>query len=218
VSDESCGSKATAEASDEQGDLAPPDVVDDSATADNETTDNESVGDDGAPDGAGLPRRRIDWARVVAFGLLPAITMAATVVAAVFSWQDGSARADAEAADKAVAAARDSTVTMLSYRPDTVDAQLGAVRDRLTGAFRDSYTSLVDSVVIPGAKQKQIWAVATVPGVASVSATADHAVVLVFVDQTVIIGNGAPSSTSSAVRVSLNRTGERWLTSGFDPI
>jgi Mce-associated membrane protein len=155
---------------------------------------------------------------VVAFGLLPAITMAATVVAAVFCWQYGSARAGAAAADKAVAAARDSTVAMLSYRPDAVDAQLGAARDRLTGAFRDSYTSVVDSVVIPGAKQKQVSAVATVPGVASVSATADHVVVLVFVDQTVIVGNGAPSSTSSAVRVTLNRTGERWLISGFDPI
>jgi len=107
---------------------------------------------------------------------------------------------------------------MLSYRPDAVDAQLGAARDRLTGAFRDSYTSVVDSVVIPGAKQKQVSAVATVPGVASVSATADHVVVLVFVDQTVIVGNGAPSSTSSAVGVTLNRTGERWLISGFHPI
>ena len=48
--------------------------------------------------------------------------------------------------------------------------ELHAARDLLTGDFRDSYTSLTNDVVIPGAKQKQISAVATVPAAASVSA------------------------------------------------
>ena len=68
-------------------------------------------------------------------------------------------------------AAKDSTIAMLSYKPDTVEQQLGAARDLLTGDFRDSYTSLTHDVVIPGAKEKQISAVATVPAAASVSAT-----------------------------------------------
>ncbi len=85
-------------------------------------------------------------------------------------------------------AAKDSTIALLSYKPDTVEQQLGGARDLLTGDFRDSYTSLTNDVVIPGAKQKQISAVATVPAVASVSANPSHAVVLVFVNQTVIVG------------------------------
>ena len=45
-------------------------------------------------------------------------------------------------------------------------------------------------MVIPGAKEKQISAVATVPAAASVSAEPNHAVVLVFVNQTVVVGTG----------------------------
>ena len=115
-------------------------------------------------------------------------------------------------------AAKDSTIALLSYKPDTVEQQLGAARDLLTGDFRDSYTSLTNDVVIPGAKQKQISAVATVPAVASVSADPGHAVVLVFVNQTVVVGQDAPTDTASSVRVTLDKVGDRWLISEFDPV
>ncbi len=119
---------------------------------------------------------------------------------------------------ESVQAAKDSTIALLSYKPDTVEQQLGAARDLLTGDFRDSYTSLTNDVVIPGAKQKQISAVATVPAVASVSANPNHAVVLVFVNQTVIVGQDAPTDTASSVRVTLDKVGDRWLISKFDPV
>jgi Mce-associated membrane protein len=60
--------------------------------------------------------------------------------------------------------------------------------------------------------------VATVPAAASVSATPNHAVALVFVNQTVTVGNDAPAGTSSTVRVTLEKSGDRWLISAFDPI
>jgi Mce-associated membrane protein len=88
----------------------------------------------------------------------------------------------------------------------------------MTGAFRDSYASLTHDVVVPGAKQRQISAVATVPAAASVSATANHAVVLVFVDQTTIIGNDPPSDSTSSVKVTLEKVHDRWLISEFDPV
>jgi Mce-associated membrane protein len=72
--------------------------------------------------------------------------------------------------------------------------------------------------VIPGAKQKQISAVATVPAMASVSADPRHAVVLVFVNQTVVVGQDAPTDTASSVRVTLDKVGDRWLISKFDPV
>src|SRR5262245_669996 len=107
---------------------------------------------------------------------------------------------------------------MLSYRPDTVQTDLDAAKNRLTGSFRDSYASLADDVVAPAAIQKLIAAAATVPAASSVSATRNHAVVLVFVNQTMTIGNGAPTNTRSRVRVTLDNVGEHWLISGFDPI
>lgn len=163
-------------------------------------------------------RRRSTCQRIIVLGLLPAIALLLAAAAGVLRWQDGTARINAQSASQSVAIARDSTIAMLSYRPDTVDQQLSAARALLTGAFRDSYTSLTNDVVIPGAKQKQISAVATVPAAAPVSATADRAVVLVFVDQTIVVGNGAPTPTSSAVRVTLNKVDGRWLVSAFDPI
>ena len=81
-----------------------------------------------------------------------------------------------------------------------------------------SIEQLVGDVVAPGAKQQHITAVAKVPAAASVSATEDHAVVLVFVDQTTTIGNDAPTQTTSSVRVTLDRVRGRWLISQFDPV
>jgi Mce-associated membrane protein len=173
------------------------------------------------PESHGLKARRglgIAWGRVVAFGLLPAVAMLLAAAAGFLKWQDSSLRDSESARIESVQAATDSTIRILSYRPDTVDRDLGAARDRLTGTFLDAYTSLTNDVVIPGAKQKQISAVATVPAAASVSATQNHAVVLVFVNQTVNVGNDVPSGTASSVKVTLDKQGDRWLISGFDPV
>ena len=70
----------------------------------------------------------------------------------------------------------------------------------------------------PGAKQKHISTMATVPSAASVSATENHAVVLVFINQTTTIGNDTPTGSTSSVRVTLDKVHERWLISQFDPV
>ena len=164
------------------------------------------------------PKRHIQWARVFAFGVLPAVALLLALGAGYLKWMDNSVRDSEIARDESTQAAKDSTIALLSYKPDTVEQQLGAARDLMTGDFRDSYTSLTNDVVIPGAKQKQISAVATVPAVASVSANPSHAVVLVFVNQTVIVGQTAPTDTASSVRVTLDKVGNRWLISKFDPV
>jgi Mce-associated membrane protein len=106
----------------------------------------------------------------------------------------------------------------LSYKPETVEHDLTAARDRTTGGFRDSYTQLTNDVVIPGSKQQQIGAAANITAASSVSADANHAVALVFINQTVTIGKGKPSDSTSSVRVTLEKVGDRWLVSGFDPV
>jgi Mce-associated membrane protein len=151
------------------------------------------------------PRRHRKRRHLAAYVVLPLLVMCMAVGAGYLKYQAGSVREAQTAANSSVQAATDGTIALLSYRPDTVQTTLTAARDRLTGTFRDSYTSLTDEVVIPGAKEKKI------------SATENHAVVLVFVDQSVIVGNDAPSATASAVQVTLDKTGDRWLISGFDP-
>jgi Mce-associated membrane protein len=162
--------------------------------------------------------RRITWSRVLAFGVLPLLAVVIAAGAGFLKWQDAWVRGSKVAGIESVAAAKDSTVALLSYQPDTVDKDLRAARDRLTGNFKDSYTQLIQDVVIPGAKKQHISAVAVVPAAASVSATPNHAVALLFVDQSVAVGNDAPTGTSSIVRVTMDKTGGRWLISAFDPI
>ena len=106
----------------------------------------------------------------------------------------------------------------MSYQADNAEKELNAARDYLTDSFQEDYTKLINEVVIPGAKERKISAVAQVPAAGSVSADPFHAVVLLFVDQKVTIGKDAPTNTASTVRVTLDKIRDRWLVSGFDPI
>lgn len=163
-------------------------------------------------------KRRIGWKRVLAYGVLPGLALILSGAVGYLKFQDWSARDCQLARIQSVQAATESTTAMLSYKPDSVDKDLTTARDRLNGTFRDSYTQLIHDVVIPGAKQKQILAKATVPAAASVSANEKHAVVLVFVNQTITVGNDPPTDTASSVRVTLDKIGGHWLISQFDPV
>jgi Mce-associated membrane protein len=208
--------EATAVPSDTETEQVEDTVTDAAETADEPTEVAEDEASESAePD---EPKRRIQWTRVFVFGVLPAVALLLAICAGYLKWTDNSVRDNGIARVESVQAAKDSTIALLSYKPDTVEQQLTAARDLLSGDFRDSYTSLTNDVVIPGAKQKQISAVATVPAIASVSADPRHAVVLVFVNQTVVVGQTAPTDTASSVRVTLDKVGDRWLISKFDPV
>ncbi|VEG52599.1 Mce associated membrane protein [Mycolicibacterium aurum] len=156
--------------------------------------------------------------RVAVFLVLPLLVFAVTGAAGWMKYLQLRDHALAAARTESVNAAKDTTVAMLSYNSASAADTLNAARDRLTGALRDSYTSLINDVVIPGAQQKHISAAANVAAAASVDASPQHAVVLVFVNQSITQGQDAPSGTASAVRVTLDKVGTQWLVSGFDPI
>jgi Mce-associated membrane protein len=187
-----------------------------------ETADEPTKTADEPPKSANAfkPRQPINWSKVVAFGVLPALALVLALAAGYLKWQDNSVRNSDTARIESVQAAKDTTVKMLSYKPDSVEKELNDARSLLTGDFRDQYTSLINDVVIPGAKEKQISAVATIPehGAASVTADPNHAVVLLFVNQTVVVGQDAPTDTASSVRVTLDKVGDSWLISKFDPV
>lgn len=157
-------------------------------------------------------------AKVFAFVVLPFVALLLVAGVAVLKFTDVRADGVDTAREQAVQTAKDSTVALLSYNPDTVEQQLSDARGLLTGEFKDSYTQLTTDVVIPGAKQQRISAVATVPRAASVSTETGKAVVLVFVNQTVVVGDSQPSATLSSVRVTLENVDGKWLISKFDPV
>jgi len=158
--------------------------------------------------------RGVNWSRVLVYGLLPALVLLLAVAAGLLKWKDSSVRNTDLARSQSVVAARDSAVALLTFRFDTVDRDVAA--ERLTGGFRDTYTQRTQEELIPNAKERRVSATASVPAAASESATQNHAVVLVFVNQTIRIGDAPPADAASSVRVTLDKVGERWLVSGFD--
>jgi Mce-associated membrane protein len=156
--------------------------------------------------------------RILAFGVLPGLALMLTAGAGYSKWEGDSIRDSAAPRVQSVQAATESTIAILSYQPDSAEKELNAARDRLAEPFRDQYTKLITDVVIPGAKEKKISAIATVPAAASISATPKSAEVLVFIDQSIVIGTDAPTSTASTVRVTLQKDRDRWLISQFDPV
>ena len=160
-------------------------VVDaDTEAADTEAADTEAAeeteSDSESTESTDAPKGERDWARVFAYGVLPAVALLLALAAGFARWEYNNSEYGAlppaaseqnpSPAVDSINAAKDSTIKMLSYKPETVGEQLNAARDLLTGEFRDSYTSLINDVVIPGATEKKISAVASVPAAASVSA------------------------------------------------
>jgi len=192
----------------------PTTVVPDENLRDDELDSGSTVSENAAHERAS----RSSLQRILAFGLLPGLALIIAIGAGYLKWQDNSAQLEAAASRQGVQAAVESTIALLSYKPDTVDTDLTAARDRLTGTFRDDYTKLINEVVIPGSKQKHISAVATVPAAGPVSASENQATVLVFVNQTVAVGNDPPTNTASSIRITLDKVHDRWLISQFDPV
>jgi Mce-associated membrane protein len=166
----------------------------------------------------GKVNRQTDWSRVLGYGVLPGLALLLALVAGFSKWQEQSFRSSQNAATESLAAAKESTVAILSYQADSAGQTLVAARDRLTAPYKDAYTKLTDEVVIPGATKDHVSVTATVPAGASVSATPRHAVVTLFVDQAAAIGKDAPTSTASSIRVTLEKISGRWLIAEFEPI
>ena len=193
-------------------------------SAEDQSPDTESTTEDETtPDDASGTRERrpIAWSRVLAYGVLPGLALVLALAAGYLEWSGGAAQDNQGSAAlraETVRIGSEDAVALLSYKPESVEKDLGAARERLTGDFNDAYTELTRQVVIPGAKEKHISAVAKASAAASVSATDNHAVVLVFLNQTVTIGEGVPTDTAPVVRVVLDKVNGRWLVSHFDPV
>lgn len=163
-------------------------------------------------------RRRPSWTRLLGYVVLPALALLLAAAAGWMKWQNDSHRQAQIAAMEAVPAATDAAVAMLSYQAESVEADLQAASDRLSGDFREEYTRLINDLVIPGAKEKSISSTATVPIAATVSADGKQAVVLAFVNQSTFIGTDPPTESASSVLITLDKDGDRWLVSAFEPI
>lgn len=166
---------------------------------------------------AGGTRRVAWWTTVIA------LIVAIVATLGVGLWQAADGRevelnGDTAARQEVLDTAKSTTTTMLSYTPENVETELRESLPLLTGEFRKSYEDLITDVVIPGAREKNITAVAQVPAAAVESLSSDRAAVLLFVNQTVTTGTDAPQDTASSVKVGLQKLNGKWLIDRFDPV
>ncbi|MCV7220297.1 hypothetical protein H7I95_05090 [Mycolicibacterium elephantis] len=151
--------------------------------------------------------------------LLPALAvLLAALGVGYLKWQHDTTVTPHTEVAQSVSAATEATTAMLSYRADHAAEDLSKASERMTGEFRDEFIKLINEVVIPGAKEKRISAVATVPAAAAVSASADRAEVLVYINQTTTVGDEPPTESTSSARVEMEKVGNRWLIADFEPI
>ncbi|MGA8327790.1 MAG: hypothetical protein WB777_00635 [Mycobacterium sp.] len=165
-------------------------------------------------------RRSVRAVPLVPVLLVLALLAAGGVTAWLYFFQYRPDQAiDAAAAQSAINAARDGTVALLSYKPDTLDQDFAAAKSHLTGDFLNYYDTFTKQIVSPAARDKAVRTAAQVVGAAATELQPKSAVVLVFVNQVTISKERPdPSAAASSVLVSLTKVQGTWLIDKFDPI
>ena len=161
-------------------------------------------------------RRLARWRSIVGTTLVVAAVGVAAGVYFILYRPDQ--RVDDAAAHRAIQAASDGAVAVLSYSYDHLNRDFNNAKSHLTGDFLAYYNRFTDNVVAPTAQQGQLTASAKVIRAAISDLHPDSAVVLVFVDQTTASTKKKdPEKTQSAVVVTLTKVNGSWLIAKFDP-
>ncbi|MGV9610595.1 h domain protein [Nocardia xishanensis] len=156
---------------------------------------------------------------LIAAGAAGAVALAAVIVLAINGFGYWSDRQEERARQDAVTAADRAVSAMFSYDYGSVDTELPKAADNLSADFREDYLKLISQAIAPGAKEKQLTVKATTQASGVVSADRDHAVVLLYLNQ-VTTSKESPqgTTTGSRVRVTLDKTDDRWLVDSVTPI
>jgi Mce-associated membrane protein len=125
---------------------------------------------------------------------------------------------DEATAQRAIQAASDGAVTLLSYSYDNLDRDLAKAKSHLAGNFLAYYSKFSEQIAA-GAQQGQLTATAKVIRAAVSDLHPDSAVVLVFVDQTTASKQKPePVKAGSSILVTLTKVNGSWLIANFDPV
>ena len=185
-----------------------------------EVEPTDSVEADNGSEKDPAPRRKLPAIPVIPVILVLALLAAGGLTAWLYFFQyRPDAATDPAATQAAVDAARDGTVAMLSYKPESLDQDFAAAKSHLTGEFLNYYDTFTKQVVSPAAKNKAVTTAAQVVGAAATEMHPKSAVVLVFVNQVSTSKERPdPSAAASSVLVSLAKVQGTWLINKFDPV
>lgn len=187
-------------------------AIDDSSAAEPDESIEEAI----------ASPRQWKWIRGHWFPLASALVLVASATLAAVLYF-GQYRADQQTTftegQQAAAAASASTVSLLSYKPDTLAADLAAAKSNLTGEFLEYYSKFSDEIAGPAAEQKGIATSAAVVRSAVAELQPDKASILLFVNQTTFSRERPePAQAASSIMVGMTKVNGRWLISSFDPV
>lgn len=199
----------------EETDGAAADEPDATEPADAEPDATEPDADDTADAPAPRNPRR---GRVLALVVLPVLALLLGAAAGYAKYEIVRADATDTAGVEAMAAAQNIVANLLTYQPITAEDQLRSALSSTTGAFHDSYAQQINDNIIPTAKKLNVYATTIVHAASVVSASPDRVVTLLFANQTVAVGQDAPTVTLSRFQATLERHDDRWLISEFSQV
>jgi Mce-associated membrane protein len=187
---------------------------------DEATAETEAKSESQPRDGIVRRSAKVTWTRLGV--ILLAVVLVASAGVAMWLYfkqyrpdQETNATASAVALD----AAKNGTISLLSYSPEKLDKDFANAKSHLTGDFLSYYTEFTEQVVTPAAKQKSVKTSANVVRAAVSEMHPDSAVVLVFINQiTTSKENPDGAFAASAVKVGLKKISDAWLISSFDPV
>jgi Mce-associated membrane protein len=208
---------------DEQADSdTPADDKDDATKADASSDEEDDAPKADVPSDNRFHKRVLRGARrnFVAIVIAVALIASAGVAAGLYFGQYRQDReTNAAAANVVLDSAKNGTVALLSYSPESLDKDFANAKSNLTGDFLSYYTQFTEQIVTPAAKEKQVKTAASVVRAAVTEIHPDSAVVLLFINQvTTSKENPDGAFAASSVKVSLKKIDGRWLISAFDPV
>jgi Mce-associated membrane protein len=114
--------------------------------------------------------------------------------------------------------ANKSVVKLMSYNWRSVDRQVDATKDLVTGQFKDDYAQLVQGSIQPTAKDKQAAVQTAILKSSVVSSSPGEVVLLVYITQeSQTLANPDGDQTNTALRVSLENENGKWMISELKP-
>jgi Mce-associated membrane protein len=176
---------------------------------------------DGESDAVEAVERRRRPTSVLGIAVLAVMLVASGSVAAwlYFTQYHPNQQTGPAAEESALQAAKDGAVALLSYAPNTLDADLTAAKSHLTGEFLTYYSKFTDQIVKPAATEKKVQTTASVVRAAVSDMQPDKATVLAFINQTTVSAERPdPALANSSVLINLTKVDGTWLISEFKPI
>lgn len=152
--------------------------------------------------------------------LAVAVAVVVAVVAGVFLLR-GADESDAARERVSIEEAAAAAVgALMTFGPADGPADRAAVAERLTGVLAGDYLSRGPDLVFTGATASKVTMTATVIDAGVAESTEGRARTLVFVDQTIAVGDrgGEPERVAVSRWATMTEEDGRWLLARLDPV